>query len=414
LTVKTPKRDHGRHFSKDIILRFDFKAVKPAPAFSNVDPGKWSNWIWQMQESLTTEADFKSVYDLNADEVEGFKYSGKVFKVSATPYYSSLGLSSDSIRRILIPTGLEVEGGTQHMADPLAEHVHSPTSRIIHRYSDRVLFLITDTCSVYCRFCTRKRFTGKEEGMADRKEYQEALEYIKTHKGIREVIFSGGDPLTLSNKILGQALKDIRDIEHIEIIRIGSRMPTVCPMRIDKELAGILREYAPVYMMTHFSHPKELTGEAREALSLLVDNGIPVFNQTVLLNGINNHPAIIQALSRRLLYLRVKPYYMFQCDPSEGTDHLRTTVESSENILKELWGHLSGLAMPTLSLDIPSGGGKTTLVPNFMVRSENGLREFEGWDGRKGIYKNTEVEQIAPLDAEEYIPEWESLKNAKT
>jgi lysine 2,3-aminomutase len=411
--VKTPKRDHGRHFLKDVNLRFDFKAIKPAPQFSDVPLEKWANWIWQMQQSLTTEAEFSSVFDLKADEIDGFKHSGTLFKVSATPYYSSLGLSSDSIRRILMPTGVEAIPGAQHMADPLAEHTHSPTPRIIHRYSDRVLFLITDTCSVYCRFCTRKRFTGKEEGLADRKEYQEALEYIRSHKGIREVIFSGGDPLTLSNKVLGQALRDVREIEHIEIIRVGSRMPVVCPMRVDQELVGVLREYGPVYMMTHFSHPKELTKEAAVSLALLVDRGIPVFNQTVLLNGINNHPAIIQALSRRLLYLRVKPYYMFQCDPSEGTDHLRTTVESSENILKELWGHLSGLAMPTLSLDIPSGGGKTTLVPNFLEKSENGVREFNGWDGRKGIYKNPKVEQITPLDAEEYVPEWETLKNAK-
>jgi lysine 2,3-aminomutase len=268
-------------------------------------------------------------------------------------------------------------------------------------------------CSVYCRFCTRKRFTGQEEGLANQKDYKEALDYIRTHPGIREVIFSGGDPLTLSNKVLGQALRDVRAIEHVEIIRIGSRMPVVCPMRVDKELALMLREYAPVYMMTHFSHPKELTSESVLALTMLVDHGIPLFNQMVLLNGVNNHPAIIQALSRRLLYLRVKPYYMFQCDPSEGTEHMRTSVESSEKIVAELWGHLSGLAMPTMSLDIPSGGGKTTLAPNFMIKNENGVREFRGWDGRTGSYVNPLGPEFIPSDSEDYTKEWNDLKAAK-
>ncbi len=395
-------------------MRFEFKTLKPAPHFAEIPAEKWSNWIWQMQQTLNTEADFSKVFELNEGERGGFGQGGKLFKVSATPYYSSLGASCQSIRRTLLPTGLEVKPGAQQMEDPLAEIVHSPTSRIIHRYSDRVLFLVTDTCSVYCRYCTRKRFTGQEEGLINRQDYQNALQYIRNHKGIREVILSGGDPLTLSNRILGQTLRDIRAIENIEIIRIGSKMPAVCPMRVDKELIATLKEYSPVYMMTHFSHPKELTKEAADALGLLVDHGIPIFNQTVLLNGINNHAAIIQALSRRLLYLRVKPYYIFQCDPSEGTDHLRTSIESSEKIVKELWGHLSGLAMPTLSLDIPSGGGKTTLVPNFLEKSSEGLREYRGWDGRRGIYKNPEGEEILPPDVGEYFEEWEVLKRAKT
>jgi lysine 2,3-aminomutase len=228
------------------------------------------------------------------------------------------------------------------------------------------------------------------------------------------VIFSGGDPLTLSNQVLGRILQDIRDIPHIEIIRIGTRMPVVCPMRIDQELVAILKKVSPVFVMNHFSHPKEITSEAAHALSRLVDNGVPLFNQCVLLNGVNNHPAIIQALSRRLLYLRVKPYYAFQCDPSEGTEHLRTTVESSEALIRELWGHLSGLAMPTFSLDVPSGGGKTSLAPNFMVKNERGIREFVGWDGRRGVYKNPKTAQVLPADFGDYLPEWEELKTAKS
>jgi lysine 2,3-aminomutase len=393
-----------------MILQFD--TVRRASHFDQVPAPDWENWLWQMRQGLTSLEDFSQIFSLTESERGGFK--GSRFKVAATPYYASLAQKNPAIRRILMPTTQEFEPGEQNMEDPLAEHIHSPTARIIHRYSDRVLFLATDICSVYCRFCTRKRFTGLDEGLLKTNEYNEALDYIRTHPGIREVIFSGGDPLTLSNKVLARILGDVRSIPHVEVIRIGSRMPVVCPMRMDRELAVILRENAPVFLMTHFSHPKELTREAAKAVALMVDHGVPVFNQAVLLNGVNNHAAIIQALSRRLLYLRVKPYYIFQCDPSEGTDHLRTTVESSEAIIEELWGHLSGLAMPTLSLDIPSGGGKTTLVPNFMVRKSEGVREFEGWDGRKGVYRNPKTEQILPEDVGDYLPEWEILKASKT
>jgi lysine 2,3-aminomutase len=257
-------------------------------------------------------------------------------------------------------------------------------------------------------------------------EYDRALSYIKSHSGVREVILSGGDPLTLSDSILDRVLSDLRSIEHIEIIRIGSRMPVVCPMRVTPELASIIKNHHPVFMMTHFNHPRELTAEAAIALNRFVDNGIPVFNQMVLLNGVNNHPAIVQALSRRLVYLRAKPYYMFQCDPSEGTDHLRTSVDESLAIQRELWGRLSGLAMPNLSLDIPDGGGKVGLVPDFEIhqgysrepsrplRSETPRRTFVGWDGVRSEYIDPAPGQkMLPMDVELYLEEWKSLKNAK-
>lgn len=366
-----------------------------------------------MQNRLSTQVEFQRIFQLTEDEKRGFQLSEGLFKISSTPYYAGLATTCDAIRRILIPTAAETQGGTQHMNDPLGEHDHSPTPRLVHRYSDRVLFLVTDTCSVYCRYCTRKHFTGQDYGFIQNREYENSINYIKNHPGIREVIFSGGDPLTLSNGVLDKIMRDVRSIPHVEIIRMGSRMPVVCPMRIDNELCVLLRRYSPVYMMTHFNHPKELTSESVRALSTLVDHGIPVFNQMVLLNGVNNHVNIVQALSRRLLYLRVKPYYMFQCDPSQGTDHLRIPVEHSEQIVKEMWGHLSGLAMPTLSLDIPGGGGKTTLVPDFTISKIEGGRVFEGWDGIKGVYVDPKVPAMIPQDAEEYAAEWNSLKSAK-
>ncbi|MGZ6449775.1 MAG: KamA family radical SAM protein, partial [Pseudobdellovibrionaceae bacterium] len=272
-----------------------------------------------------------------------------------------------------------------------------------------------DICSVYCRYCTRKHFTGQEPAFIKTDEYTEALNYIKAHPGVREVILSGGDPLTVSDAQLDRTLYDLRKIEHVEIIRVGTRMPVVCPMRVSEDLVKILRKHKPVFLMSHFNHPREITAEAAQALELFVDNGVPVMNQMVLLNGVNNHAAIVQALSRRLLYLRVKPYYMFQCDPSRGTDHLRTSIEDSLEIQKELWGNLSGLAMPTLSLDIPGGGGKTYYVPNYEIQASSEKRSYRGWDGVDAEYVNPPQESIQkPLDAEVYMEEWQSLKAAKT
>jgi lysine 2,3-aminomutase len=392
-----------------------FKPIEPHTHFSNISSELWNSWTWQASQSLVTLEDFETLFELSAAEKEGFARAQGKFKTAATPYYASLIAEQGSaLRPIVMPSPLEDSPGEQQMRDPLAEVEHSPTPRIIHRYSDRVIFLVTDTCSVYCRFCTRKRFTGQDQGLVGSKAYADSISYIKNHPGIREVIFSGGDPLTLSNSILDRVLRDVREISHVEIIRIGSRMPVVCPMRIDEKLCQILRAHAPVFLMSHYSHPKELTAQAATAITCLVDHGIPVFNQMVLINGVNNSAAIIQALNRRLLYLRAKPYYMFQCDPSEGTDHLRTTVESSESIYRELWGHVSGLAMPIFILDIPNGGGKTSLTPNFQVSSENGVRNYKGWDKRQGSYINPIGEMIIPPDQEDYLHEWEELRSAKT
>ncbi len=387
-------------------------ALKP----SQIAPEAWNSWTWQLQNSLKKKGDFERLFSLSAAENQAFDEGSEIFNIRTTPYYASLARAEemDPIRRILMPSALELTPGQQAMLDPLGERKNNPVPRIIHRYSDRVLFLVTDICSVYCRYCTRKHFTGQDQAFIKADQYEQALDYIRSHPGIREVILSGGDPLTLSDSQLERVLSDLRDIEHVEIIRVGTRMPVVCPMRVTPELGRLLRRYAPVFLMTHFNHPREVTAEARIALENLVDNGVPVMNQMVLLNGVNNHPAIVQALSRRLLYLRVKPYYMFQCDPSEGTDHLRTTIEDSLEIQHELWGHLSGLAVPNLSLDIPDGGGKVPLVPEFEMWRTPTARKYQGWDGVQAEYKNPVAATIfKPGDVSEYLGEWEQLKNAK-
>lgn len=383
----------------------------------------WQDWTWQLRNSLKTEKDFASFFELHESERKVFQKSAEsnqqLFNVRTTPYYASLASKKnllDPIRRILVPHEKELFDSKQSLLDPLGERKtrNNPVPRIIHRYSDRVLFLITDICSVYCRYCTRKHFTGADQAFIKNSDYENALSYIKKTTGLREVILSGGDPLTISDSQLEKVLTDLRKIEHIEVIRIGTRMPVVAPMRITDNLVKIIQKVKPVFLMTHFNHPRELTADAAEAIEKLVDHGIPVMNQMVLLNGVNNHPAIVQALSRRLLYLRAKPYYMFQCDPSIGTDYLRTTIEDSLEIQKELWGHLSGLAMPNLSLDIPDGGGKVSYTPPFEKSATLKSRHYEGWDGIQAEYINPDPLEIKkPLDYEMYMHEWLELKAAK-
>lgn len=390
-----------------------------APRPAELDPVQWFDWTWQLRHSLKTAADYARHFELADFEMHAFAKGSEIFNVRTTPYYASLASKTnvhDPIRRILAPHEKELFDPKQAQLDPLGETKSSnhPVKRIVHRYSDRVLFLVTDVCSVYCRYCTRKHFTGSEQAFIRPDEYQKALEYIKKTTGIREVILSGGDPLTVSDGQLERVLTDLRNIDHVEIIRIGSRMPVVAPMRITDDLIKIIKKAKPVFLMTHFNHPRELTVEAAMAVEKFVDNGIPVMNQMVLLNGVNNHAAVVQALSRRLLFLRAKPYYMFQCDPSIGTDYLRTSVEDSLEIQKELWGHLSGLAIPNLSLDIPDGGGKAHYVPNFETSASAEKREFTGWDGVKSEYVNPDpAGLVKPVDFEIYLEEWNQLKNSK-
>jgi lysine 2,3-aminomutase len=397
-------------------VKFQFKN---APKPDSISDLQWNDWTWQLRQSLKTQKDFADFFQLSPAENSAFASGKEIFNIRTTPYYASLAdriNQMDPIRRIFMPHEKELFDSTQSELDPLGERKSSnnPVPRIIHRYSDRVLFLVTDICSVYCRYCTRKHFTATDQAFIKNDEYENALNYIRSHTGLREIILSGGDPLTISDAQLDRVLFDLRKIDHVEIIRIGSRMPVVAPQRITDELVKIIRKHKPVFMMTHFNHPREITIESAEAIEKCVDHGIPVMNQMVLLNGVNNHAAIVQALSRRLLFLRAKPYYMFQCDPSIGTDHLRTSIDDSLEIQKELWGHLSGLAMPNLSVDIPNGGGKMYYTPDFQNEITSEKRNYIGWDGVSAEYLNPKASTlIKPLDYEVYLSEWDQLKNSK-
>ena len=371
-------------------MKFSFKTLGSP---QNIPTKLWTDWRWQlknMQKNLENTA----------------------FLEGTTPYYQYLASHYPILKNISKSTEKEYRAGAQQMKDPLGEAQHSPHPYLIHRYPDRVLFLITDNCGLYCRYCTRKRFTGQNKAFISKENQEKCLSYIKKNPGIREVILSGGDPLTLSDSLLEKILSQVRSIEHIEIIRLASRMPVVCPMRLTKELLKIFKDHQPLFLMTHFNHPSEISKEAQIALNQTADAGILMFNQTVLLNKINNHPALIQALMRRLLYLRVKPYYMFQCDPSEGTEHFRTSVENSKWIQRELWGRLSGLALPNLSLDIPGGGGKVGLVPDFLIKKSKNSWKFKGWDDLEEAYVNPLTNQNWPEEElGDYKQEWEYLKN---
>jgi len=387
---------------------FHFESIPSPP---HVPKEQWTHWKWQMQNALKTPEDFEKFLRLSKGEKKALQLLKNVFAMKTTPYYLQLCQKHSVIRRMALPHLKELDTAGFYQEDPLGEKEHNPVPRIIHRYPDRVLFLVTDFCGIYCRYCTRKHFTAQGNHTVSSQDYQKALQYIQNNRGIREVILSGGDPLTLSNNRIKNILKDLRSIPHIEIIRIGSRLPVVCPFRIDAELVEIFKEHQPVFVMTHFNHPKELTEECVKHLLYLCDNGVCVYNQMVLLNGINNHPAVVQALNRRLLFIRVRPYYMFQCDPSKGTQHFRTTIENSKWIQKELWGVLSGLATSRLSMDLPHGGGKVELVPDHFIKKEQNTFFHKGFDGMTSGYPNPpESQPPEPEGMKEYLTEWEILK----
>ena len=399
-------------------MAFDFSPVDiPLDILSDISQNEWENWKWQLRYSIKTQESYEKYFSLSTEEKLGFEKTD--FAVQSTPYYASLVRSSvgQVLKKVILPLGLENQAGVQSLKDPLGEEEHSPEKHIIHRYPDRVIFLITDICPIYCRYCTRKRFTAQTEKLISKEEYQRALTYIQENKGIKEVILSGGDPLTLADSILENTLRELRSIKHVQIIRIGSRMPAVCPFRFTDDCIQMIKKYNPVYIMSHFNHPAEITMESADTLNRLADNGIPVYNQMVLINGVNNHPALVQALSRRLLFLRARPYYMFQCDPSLGTDHLRTSIENSKWIQKQLWGRLSGLAVPRLAVDLPGGGGKVELVPESFVKMETGfecknVHVFKGWDGKSSAYMDPENVQ-EPDHIRPYLEEWTDILQQK-
>ena len=343
--------------------------IAPRSIWQNVNENLWNDWRWQQQNRLKSLADFEGILNFTEDEKKAFALCNQQFKVAVTPYYASL-ISLDDIncpiRLQAIPSILELENGGKF--DPLSEDLQSPVANIVHRYPDRVLFYTNHNCPVYCRFCTRKRKVGNATSMPDRDTETQAIEYIANHTEIRDVILSGGDPLSLSNARLENLLERIYAIRHVEIIRLGTRNLVTLPQRIDDELVEILMRFPPIYVMTHFNHPLECTREAFLACQKLVANGIQIFNQTVILKGVNDSIKAIKELNQKLLLMQVKPYYLFQCDEVFGAAHFRTSLEKCLEIHAGLQGWTSGLAVPNLVIDLPNGEGKTLPSSNSIEK----------------------------------------------
>ncbi len=335
----------------------------------DVGEREWLDWRWQLRHMLTTADELAAVVNLSAAEREGLAVSRHLFRTGLTPYYADLMDRDDPacpVRMQAIPRAAELEIRGEELRDPLGEDHHRPAPCVVHKYPDRALFLVVDRCAIYCRHCNRRRLVGGDDPPT-RDELEAGLDYLRRTRRIRDVLLSGGDPLLLSTPRLDELLGKLRAIPHLETIRIGTRIPVVCPMRIDDELVAALRRHHPLFVNTHFNHAKELTAEARAGCERLVDAGVPVGNQTVLLRGINSSVRSLRALFRGLLRMRVKPYYLFQGDTVIGTDHLRTPVDAAIELYAGLRGWMNGMAVPHLVIDAPGGGGKLPIGPTYLV-----------------------------------------------
>lgn len=358
--------------------------------YPGVSDDEWNSWVWQFSHSITTFDQLGQFFRLSPEE-EYTAREKKKLPVRITPYYASLIDPEDpgqAIRRTMIPVYNELIVTPEESEDPLGEENQSPVPQLVHRYPDRVLFLTTGVCAAYCRYCTRSHAVSKKDkvhsGLA---AWDRAIEYIREHTEVRDVLLSGGDPLTMSDERLEYLLSRLYQIPHVEIIRIGSKVPVVMPQRITASLVNMLRKYHPLFMSIHFTHPDEITPEVVTACNLLADAGIPLGSQTVLMNGINDEVEIMKNLYHKLLKIRVKPYYLYQCDPIPGSSHFRTPVAKGLEIIRGLRGFTSGYAIPHLVIDAPGGGGKIPILPDYIAeRNESGY-VLNNYQGRQFLYR---------------------------
>lgn len=377
------------------------KGTPPAP-WTDVPWEKWEDWRWQIANRINSVKKLGEVITLTDAEKEVVAKSLSELRMAITPYYASLMEKVDPrcpIRMRAVPTIPETDYADEDLADPLHEDVDSPAPGITHRYPDRVLFLITDQCSMYCRHCTRRRYAGELDQPRKKDEIDEAVEYIRQTPGVRDVLLSGGDPFTLSTDRLEEIIAKVYEIPHVEIIRYGTATPIVLPQRIDDELVSMLKKYPPVWINVHYNHPKELTERSKQALAKLADAGFVLGNQSVLMKGLNDCPYIIKELCQRLVENRVKPYRLYQCDLSQGISHFRTSVGTGIEIMEHLRGHTSGFAVPEFVVDLPGGGGKTQVNPFYMISQGNREVVFRNYEGV--ISKYIEPEDTSSLGCPE-------------
>ncbi len=357
---------------------------KDIELWQDVTEEEWMDWKWQVKNRITTVEQLGKVINISDKEAEEIKKSLGKLRMAITPYYASLMDPDDPscpIRQQAVPTSRELNLGKADIKDPLHEEIDSPVPGLTHRYPDRVLLLVTDQCSMYCRHCTRRRFAGCTDQALPMEQINRAIDYIEKNKLVRDVLLSGGDAFLISDSKIEEIIKRLYEIPHVEIIRFGSRTPCVLPQRITPELVYMLKKYHPIYVNTHFNHPLEINEITAAASARLNDAGIPVGNQSVLLRGINDQAAIIKKLFHELLKIRIKPYYLYQCDLSQGIEHFRTPVNRGIEILESLRGHTTGMAVPSFIIDAPGGGGKIPVSPQYLISRSDGkviLRNYEG------------------------------------
>ncbi|MDT8357331.1 MAG: lysine 2,3-aminomutase [Methanomicrobiaceae archaeon] len=361
---------------------------------------RWTDWQWHIRHTVRDIPTLEKVLGVTFSEEKRKELEKTVakFPLNITPYYLSLievdDLENDPIYLQSVPSEEELIVENFEMSDPLSEDADSPVPGITHRYPDRVLFLISNVCAMYCRHCTRKRRVGDVDFIPDRSEIMDGITYIADHPEIRDVLLSGGDPLMLPDHYLDWILGELRDIPHVEVIRIGTRMPVVLPYRVTDELVSVLRKHQPIWLNTQFNHPREITSSSREALRKLADGGVPLGNQSVLLAGVNDCPRIMKTLVHKLVQNRVRPYYLYQCDLSEGLAHFRTPVGKGIEIIESLIGHTSGFAVPTYVIDAPGGGGKIPVMPNYLI----------SWSANKVVLRNYEGVICTYREPDSYVP----------
>ena len=352
--------------------------------YKDVTPEQWNDWRWQVSNRIVSVEQLEKVINLTDKEKNDVAETLKKFRLGITPYYAALMDKNDPscpVRMQAVPVINETHRSDADMEDPLHEDEDSPAPGLTHRYPDRVLLLITDQCSMYCRHCTRRRLAGEKDGARSMDEIRQAIDYIRRTPQVRDVVLSGGDALLISDEVLETIIKEIRAIPHVEIIRIGTRVPVVMPQRITDDLVNMLKKYHPIWVNTHFNHIKEMTPEAKEAVRKLADGGFPLGNQSVLLRGVNDCVHVMRDLVHTLVKNRIRPYYIYQCDLSLGIEHFRTKISKGIEIIEGLRGHTSGFAVPTFVVDAPGGGGKIPVMPNYYLSQSPEkviLRNYEG------------------------------------
>ncbi|MFC1936248.1 lysine 2,3-aminomutase [Chloroflexota bacterium] len=374
------------------------KEKQPPAPWADVSMEQWEDWRWQIANRIVSVDQLSEVINLTEEERSVISRSLNTLRMAITPYYASLMDPDDPrcpIRMRAVPTLPESEVVSEDLLDPLHEDVDSPAPGLTHRYPDRVLLLITDQCSMYCRHCTRRRYAGETDQPMKRDKIDEAIDYIRQTPGVRDVLLSGGDPFTFSTERLEEIIARLYEIDHVEMIRYGTATPIVLPQRIDDELVNILKKYQPVWVNVHYNHPKELTPRSREALAKLADAGCAIGNQSVLMRGLNDCAYIIKELCQRLVENRVRPYRLYQCDLSRGISHFRTSIGKGIEIIEHLSGHTTGFAVPEFVVDLPGGGGKTPVHPRYMIGQSDREVIFRNYEGV--IAKYVEPEDTSSL-----------------